>query len=39
MLVGLVKLPQGVEEQVHRAPVDGALIRSRAGNQLVNSNS
>src|SRR5690349_5700762 len=39
MLVGLVKLAQGVEEQVHGAPADSALIRSRSGDELVNSNS
>ena len=38
MLVRLVKHAQGVEKQIHRAPMDSPLIRNRAGDKLVDPN-
>src|SRR5216684_641203 len=37
MLVGLVKFPQGVEQQIDRTPMHGPLARSRAYDELVDA--
>src|SRR5580704_3456019 len=37
MLVGLVKFPQGVEQQIDRTPMHGSMVRGRAYYEFIDA--